>query len=243
MISNPRAGRRLGEKRLLAASLGQAAAYLPAISSSPAASPSRASTAARPTQSGPARASERQGGRGRASRAVCALPTSQEVPGNIPSGPPLPASPAAAAAAKSGQAPGRCSPLSAALPGQGSCRLLLLLLLLLAESGLGEKPGPPPPRRAWRAGAARAGLRGREDTGGALPAGAPGPRQRPPDTKEQPAQGPAEYKLINNAQAWELLIANPPAASLFNSKGCNQSQGKGGGAVRPPLPKDWGKKR
>jgi len=63
---------------------------------------------------------------------VCALPTSQEVPGNIPSGPPLPASPAAAAAAKSGQAPGRCSPLSAALPGQGSCRLLLLLLLVLA---------------------------------------------------------------------------------------------------------------
>ena len=150
MISNPRAGRRLVEKRLLAASLGQAAAYLPAISSSPAASPSRASTAARPTQSGPARASERQGGRGRASRAVCALPTSQEVPGNIPSGPPLPASPAAAAAAKSGQAPGRCSPLSAALPGQGSCRLLLLLLLLLAESGLGEKPGPPPPRLAGR---------------------------------------------------------------------------------------------
>lgn len=177
MISNPRAGRRLVEKRLLAASLGQAAAYLPAISSSPAASPSRASTAARPTQSGPARASERQGGRGRASRAVCALPTSQEVPGNIPSGPPLPASPAAAAAAaaKSGQAPGRCSPLSAALPGQGSCRLLLLLLLLLAESGLGEKPGPPPPRLAWQAGAARAGLGGREDAGGALPAGAPGP--------------------------------------------------------------------
>lgn len=121
------------------------------------------------------RASERQGGRGRASRAVCALPTSQEVPGNIPSGPPLPASPAAAAAAKSGQAPGRCSPLSAALPGQGSCRLLLLLLLLLAESGLGEKPGPPPPWLAWRAGAARAGLGGRADAGGALPAGAPGP--------------------------------------------------------------------
>ncbi|XP_022360414.1 proline-rich protein 36-like [Enhydra lutris kenyoni] len=92
MISNPRAGRRFGEKLLLAASRGQAAAYLPAISSSPAASPSRASTATRPTQRGPARASERLGGRGRASRAVCALPTSQEVPGNIPSGPPLSAS-------------------------------------------------------------------------------------------------------------------------------------------------------
>lgn len=39
-----------------------------------------------------------------------------------------------------------------------------------------------------------------------------------------------------NAPVRELPIANPPAASLFNSKGCNQSQGKGGGAVRPLLP-------
>lgn len=43
------------------------------------------------------------------------------------------------------------------------------------------------------------------------------------------------------APAVELPISNPPAASLFNWKGCNKSQGKGGGAVRPPRPKDWKK--
>ncbi|XP_017715160.1 PREDICTED: uncharacterized protein LOC108520334 [Rhinopithecus bieti] len=84
MISNPRAGRRLGEKQRLTASWGPRAASSPAICSSPAASLSRASTPAGPTQSGAgaAPASERAGHQGGLAGGGQAAAT-QGLPGNI----------------------------------------------------------------------------------------------------------------------------------------------------------------
>lgn len=117
---------------------GPSAAYLAAISSSLAASPSRASTAARPTQRGPERASEPASERGRgaceARRARCQPLTKR--PGT---------SRVAAAAAAAGESPGAAAPVRA-LPRRASCRLLLLRLLLLlpADRGLGGKRGLRP---------------------------------------------------------------------------------------------------
>lgn len=189
MISNPRAGRRLGEKRLLAASRGPWAAYLAAVSSSPAAAPSRASTAPRPTQSGPP---SHQGGPGRASRAARACQPVRKCPGTSRR-PPLPASRVAAAGSR--QAPGRCSPLSAGLPRPGSCRLLRLLLLP-AETGEEESGAAAPLRRpggrAQHVPAAGVGrLRGR------APRRGPGARAAAAGYKERPARDAVEYKLIN----------------------------------------------
>jgi hypothetical protein len=129
MISNPRAGRRLGENQLLTASRGPAAACLPAICSSPAASPSRASTAARPTQSRAARARERAGaGAERAGDRGHTASRSGSAGGHR-------GRPQGVARRGAGLQPrvdsADHSPFSAAPPWRGNCRLLRLLLPLL----------------------------------------------------------------------------------------------------------------
>lgn len=232
MISAPRAGRRLGEKRRLTASRGPRAASPPAIRSSPAASLSRASTAAGPTERGRAApASERAGHRGGLAGGRRAAAT-QRPPGNI-AGRGAAAQPPVDAAARS---PRSAAPPRLAAVASRCCRCRCSSSRRGRGSG---RSGPPPPLGG--PGAARAGPGGRADTGSALPAEAPELLRRWPDTKEWPARGAAESKLINTTP--QPGSSRPPIRlqQVCSTRKAVTGARKGGGATGPPLTPGWKK--
>lgn len=193
-----------------------------------------------PPRRGRRRAGPREPASERASRgARGALPASQEVPGTIPGGRAAPrlldrgrASPGARAPQpplRRAPSAGLLSPpAAAAAPPSG-------------REGLAEAPGPPPPPRA----------RGRAQHVPALGVGRmrrtrspPRPRagRRRPDTKQRPARGAAEYKLINTPSEPQSSRSPIRLQQVCSTrKGVTRARARGWGG-EAPAPESLGKR-